>query len=408
MAKNKMKKPNRFMWFIYTLYSRLYYGLKYHMKYNREEMKKRNKKEGCIIIYNHSSNYDHYISTASFKYTHVHYVITKHFYFNKKLRVILSSVSSIPREQFKSDITSIKNIKRVIENGGIVSIAPAGQITVHGELPYVDKAIIKLLKFCKCDVYALQIHGNYLAFPKWHKVKRNFPIRTEFVKVLEKDKIKSLSDEEVYNKVIESINVCDRNDQKKNHYIIKSKDLIKGLDNVLYYCPKCKSKYTLKAEHNHLICEKCHNDVKMNEYGFLEPASDDCVMFENETEWYRYQKELLKKQIKENKLHIEGEYLLKHNINEEWVLEDVGTGKLVLTNDEFYYDGMIQDKHVLKKFNLEQMVQIPFDVAVRLTIPDDEGTFQLHPLKNPKQIMEFVQAIDAMHELKMENEEQGN
>lgn len=146
----------------------------------------------------------------------------------------------------------------------------------------------------------------------------------------------------------------------------------------------------------------------MNEYGFLEPASDDCVMFENETEWYRYQKELLKKQIKENKLHIEGEYLLKHNIKEEWVLEDVGTGKLVLTNNEFYYDGMIQDKHVLKKFNLEQMVQIPFDVAVRLTIPDDEGTFQLHPLINPKQIMEFVQAIDAMHELKMENEEQGN
>ena len=140
----------------------------------------------------------------------------------------------------------------------------------------------------------------------------------------------------------------------------------------------------------------------MDEYGFLRPVGDDCIMFENEAEWYKYQKELPKKEIKENKLHIEGDFLLKRNINDEWTLEDVGTGKLVLTNNSFYYDGTILDKHVLKKFNLEQLIQIPFDVAVRLTVPDDEGTFQFRPLNNPKQIMEYVQAIDAMRELRQE------
>ncbi len=401
-TKKGIKKPNIFAWIFYTFCSRVFLFFKHHIKYDRKAFKKRNKKEGCIVIYNHDSNFDHYITTASFKYTRTHYVITKHFYFSKKLRKILDIVAAVPREQFKSDITSIKTIKKIIDSGGIITIAPAGQIAVHGEMPYIDKAIVKLLKFCKVDIYALQMHGNYLAYPKWHKVKRSFPLHTNFLKVMSKEDLQTLNDDDIYSTVVECLNFCDLDEQKVNPKVIKSKDLIKGLDNILYYCPKCKSKYTLNAENNRLVCSKCHNTVRMDEYGFLRPVGDDCIMFENEAEWYKYQKELLKKEIKENRLHIESEFLLKRNINDEWTLEDVGTGKLVLTNNSFYYDGTILDKHVLKKFNLEQLIQIPFDVAVRLTVPDDEGTFQFRPLNNPKQIMEYVQAIDAMRELRQE------
>ena len=405
MAKknNKgFKKPNIFAWIFYTFCSRVFLLFKHHIKDDRKAFKKRNKKEGCIVIYNHDSNYDHYITTAAFKYTRTHYVITKHFYFSKRLRKILTLVGTVPREQFKSDITSIKTIKKIVDSGGIITIAPAGQIAVNGQMPYIDRAIVKLLKFCKVDVYALQMHGNYLAYPKWHKVKRIFPIHTNFLKVMTKDDLRTLSDDEIYNNVVKCLDFCDLDEQKVNPKEIKSKDAIKGLDNILYYCPKCKSKYTLSAENNRLVCSKCHNTIRMDKYGFMHPVGDDCVMFENEAEWYKYQKEMLKEEIKQNKLHIEGEFLLKNNIDEEWTLEDVGTGKLVLTNNAFYYDGTIRDKKVLKKFNLEQLIQIPFDVAVRLTIPDDEGTFQFHPLGNPKQIMEYVQAIDAMREIKQE------
>ena len=319
---------------------------------------------------------------------------------NKRCLLLVPNINLL--EQFKSDITSIKTIKKIIDSGGIITIAPAGQIAVHGEMPYIDKAIVKLLKFCKVDIYALQMHGNYLAYPKWHKVKRSFPLHTNFVKVMSKEDLQTLSDDDIYGNVVKYLDFCDLDEQKVNPKVIKSKDLIKGLDNILYYCPKCKSKYTLTTENNRLVCGKCPNTVRMDEYGFLRPVGDDCIMFENEAEWYKYQKELLKKEIKENKLHIEGDFLLNRNINDECTLEDVGTGKIVLTNNSFYYDGTLLDKHVLKKFNLEQLIQIPFDVAVRLTVPDDEGTFQFRPLNNPKQIMEYVQAIDAMRELRQE------
>ena len=61
-------------------------------------------------------------------------------------------------------------------------------------MPYIDPAIVKLVKLCKVDVYALRIYGGYLAYPKWHKVKRNFPIKSEFVKVLNKEDLEELND----------------------------------------------------------------------------------------------------------------------------------------------------------------------------------------------------------------------
>ncbi len=401
--KNKKKnriKGNLFAWLFYTFCSRIFLFFKHHIKYNRKVFKKRNKKEGCLVIYNHMSNMDHFVTTSSFKYRRANYVITKHFYFNKTLRKILDCVCAIPREQFKSDLISIRKMKKVIDKKGIVAIAPAGQISVHGELIYIDKAIVKLIRFCKADVYALQLHGDYLAYPKWRRTKRNYPLSSEFVKVFEKTDLEKLTDDEIYEKTIKSLDVSDHEYQKRHLHKIKGKALIEGLEAITYYCPKCKSKHTFKTEGNLMTCQKCGNQIKMNQYGFLEPASSDCVMFASEYLWYEYEKLLIKDAILKGMLHIEGHYKLMRNINDPWILEEVGSGKVVLTNNEFYYDGMINNEHVRKNFNLEQIFQLPFGVAKRFDVPDEEGTFEFRPIDNPNQVIEYVQAIDVMREIK--------
>lgn len=405
MAENKKKKTkfkaNIFIWWFYTIVSKIYLLFKGSLKTKNKVFKKRNKKEGCLVLYNHTSNKDHFITTAAFNYTRVNYVITKHFYFNKTLRPILQVVKTIPRDQFKSDLLSIKNIKKAIDNKGVVAIAPAGQITIHGDMLYIDRAIVKLVRLCKCDVYSLRIYGGYLAFPKWRQTKRRFPVSTEFVKVFSKDEIALLTDDEIYNRVVLSIDVKDRNMQLEKPRKIKGKNIIKGLDNVLYYCPNCKSKYTTTTDGNIMTCSKCNNKVRMNEYGFLEPVGTETVMFENEYEWYKYQKDLIKKEIVSGSYHLEGKYELYRETNEEWKIEKVGEGKLVLTNDEFYYEGTINGEEVVKKFALDHLLQLPFDVAKRFDVPDDDGKFEFRPLENNKQVMEFVQAIDAMREIRI-------
>lgn len=406
MARNKKKKekvaPSRLAWFIYVTFGRLYMLFKNRIKVNREVFKNRNKTEGCIVIYNHSSNKDHFFTTFSFGYTRAVYVVTTHFFFSKKIRPLLKWVHAIPKEQFKADIGSIKKIKRALQQNLPVAIAPAGQITVHGDSLMIDPSIAKLIKMCKVDVYAIQIHGSYFAYPKWRKYRRKSPIQTEFVKVFDKTELDDLSDEEIYQKTCAAIDICDRDEIHRFQYHLKSEGLMEGIEKILYQCPKCMSKYQMITHQSLLECKNCLNTIKMNEKGLLEGVGNDYVLMQNETDWYKWEQKNMKNDIQQGKFHLEGKFRLYHNLHKPYDLEEVGIGKLVLTTSTFYYEGTIDGKQVKKEFKLERLSQLPFEVNTHFDIPDDDGCFEFKPVKGERSsiIIEFVQAIEAMYQLR--------
>ena len=84
MKKKKKEnlKPNGFAWLIYRTYSAIAMKLKFNVKYDRSEFNARNKKEGCVVLYNHACNYDHFISTAFFFLVLVFFFISNCFLFN--------------------------------------------------------------------------------------------------------------------------------------------------------------------------------------------------------------------------------------------------------------------------------------------------------------------------------------
>lgn len=403
MKKNKQGrenvKPNAFLWFIYVTVSKIFTKFKNGLKVDRTAFKKRNKKEGCIIIYNHSCKYDHFLTTASIGYNRTAYVISSHFYYNKILRYALNFVKAISKEQFKSDIGTIKKIKRALQNRLPVAIAPAGQITMHGEQLLIDKAIIKLLKMCNVDVYAIQIHGAYFAYPKWRKYSRKVRIRSNFVKLFSKEDLKTLTDDELYEKTCKTIDVNDRLEQPIYQYNLKSKGLAEGLETILYRCPKCCKKETLQTSENKLYCASCGNSATMNNKGYLEGIGNDYIVMNTEASWYNYQKNCLIREIKNNKLYIEGNFKLFRNIDAQYVIEEVGEGKVVLTTDELYYEGTVRGEKIRKNFKLESLVQLPFEPNHHFDIPDDEGYFEFKPVDGeaPSKVIQFVQAVETLY-----------
>lgn len=404
MNKNKKEKvaPSRLAWFIYVTLGRIYMFFKNKITVNRKEFKNRNKKEGCIVIYNHASNKDHFFTTFSFGYTRAVYVVSTHFFFSKKLSRILKWVRAIPKEQFKADIGAIKKIKRALQQGLPIAIAPAGQITVHGDALSIDPSIIKLLKMCKVDVYAIQIHGNYFAYPKWRKYRRKSPIHTEFVKVFDKNELETLSDEHAYQKVCDAIYVNDRLEISQFHYNLKSKALIEGLENVLYQCPKCRTKYQMISNTDTMQCQNCGYSVTMNRHGLLESSNGDTLIIKNETDWYKWEQKNMIESINAGTFYLEGKFRLYHNLFDEYVLDEVGSGKVVLTATEFYYEGSFDGTMIKKNFKLERLSQLPFEVRSHFDIPDDDGCFEFKPTDNEKYstIIEFVQAIDIMSQMR--------
>ena len=61
-------------------------------------------------------------------------------------------------------------------------------------------------------------------------------------------------------------------------------------------------------------------------------------------------------------------------------------------------------KEYVKEFNLKIAVQLPFVPAVRFNIPDEEGMLEFVP-ENKREVMEWVQAIAAYQQVKLEEEQ---
>lgn len=404
--KNKKEKvmPSIFAWFIYSTASQILLKFLNKVKIDRKAFKNRNKKEGCIVLYNHTSKYDHFLTTAAFRYTRAAYVISTHFYFKSKIRVLLKLVRAIPKEQFKSDISTIKKIKRALQHKLPVAIAPVGQITMHGECLHLDKSIVKLLKMCNVDVYTATLHGSYFAWPKWMIKSRKNPVLVKFDKLFDKEQLKQLSEDEIYSKVYTSLDVVDRNEVDKYNYNLKPENLILGIEDMLYKCPKCNSKDSLTTVDNIITCHSCGYSVKMNSRGVFEKNSNDEVLFDNEAKWYNWEKEEILENVKNNTLYLTGTFDIYHNINKDYELVNLGTGNVVLTNDELYYEGMFNGEQKRIDFKLFALTQLPFETRNHFAIPSDEGTFEFKPANGEKasKIAQFVQSIEVLSNYKKE------
>ena len=392
--KEKVKEPILAA-FLFSLISKIYLALFYKVKINREVLKKQ--KRGCILIYNHYSNKDHYFMAAAMHYRRVNFVLSGHFFFNKVFAFILNFARAIKKDQFKPDLVAIRKIRKVIDQNGIVAIAPAGQVSIDGAPIYISKAIVKLIRMCKADVIALQMRGTHLCLPKWRLGKRHCAINLKFVNVLEKESIDNYTDDEIYNAVVESLSINEYTDQKTLMRKITGKNIMSGLENLLIKCPKCNEMYSHVVDKRTMTCTKCGNSVVMDDYGLIHGKTNDDVYFENEALWYRYQKEEFTKELADPNFSYSCKVRMSNNLKNEKKLEFVNEGVITLTNNRFYYES---DNYV-KEFNYDLLVQLPFSISpidrVYFEVPDSEGTFSFRPTENRQDIIRFVQYIDIIN-----------
>lgn len=400
--QSKFKKANPIVWFIFFTFSRIFMKIKGRIKWDNKVLRQRNKKEGAIILFNHLTNHDHFICAANAGFARLTYVVSNYYMRNPLTNILLRLVRAIDKVQFRTDLVCIRKMKRAVEHKGLVAIAPAGQVSIHGELTYVDPSIVKLLKLCKVDVYAFQVYGGYICLPKWRtdRKSRRTRIRVKTIKVISKEELSMLSDEEILNKVIEAINVSEHAVQKVEPQKLNFKNRIEGIENILYVCPKCKEKYAHVTKGAIMKCKHCGNEIFMDEYAFIKPASPDDICFENEAVWYDWQSKLIEEKFKQDDFHMENRFKLYRNLRNPKKMEEVGEGKLTMTKNALYYDGTSSGEVIHKEFSFDILTQLPFSPGRHFEVPDGDGSFQFRPLDEPETILEWVQTIDTINSLK--------
>ena len=123
-----------------------------------------------------------------------------------------------------------------------------------------------------------------------------------------KEEIASMSDEEIFARVYEAINISDHLMQATSPVLVKNNHAIEGLENVLYVCPKCKCKNTYVSHGLEMKCNKCGNTIVMDSHARIHAKTSDDVCFPNESRWYEWQSELIKEAF------LKDDFILENNV----------------------------------------------------------------------------------------------
>jgi DNA-directed RNA polymerase subunit RPC12/RpoP len=254
------------------------------------------------------------------------------------LKGILRFMGCIPKEQFQPDTKAVKNIIHVIRRGDVVALYPAGQSTFDGEATWIDDSIARLLKKLNVPVVTAHVSGAFIACPKWDLGLRKSRIDVSIDVLLRPHELATLTHQEIYRKVKDALYFDDYEWQKKNLVKASKPHSAKGLERVLYICPRCKTEFNMRTQRNRLWCTSCGNTALMNEYGLLQPADDDCIIFETPTAWSRWQMQYYRQQVNSQAFsYSEPAYLVKISKYGKYV--KVGGGTAEINIDHFSYRG---------------------------------------------------------------------
>lgn len=286
MAKNKKwcKFRHRVVTFlarpVLALWSRCKYGIK---------IKKYKKRGQYLVLMNHQTAFDQFFLGLTFKGP-MYYISSEDLYSNGWVsRIIRFIVAPIPIKKQTTDVRAVMNCIKVAREGGSIAMAPEGNRTYSGKTVHINKAVSPLAKKLGLPIAFLRIEGGYGVQPRWSDVCRKGKMRSYVSKVLQPDEYKQMTDEQLYNVILQELDV---NEACVNGEY-KHKKLAEYLERAIYVCPKCGLS-SFESHDDVIECKNCGLQVRYLPTKQLEGINCD-FDFEFVNDWYEYQCDFINK-----------------------------------------------------------------------------------------------------------------
>lgn len=266
LAHRNYKSPSRFMGFVNQSLTAIL-GKKYNCEYT--VIDDINEEKGpAFVIFNHLSRFDHIFLTQIMKPKRYNIVAAHNEFFRGAQYYLFKAGKVIPKTNFSLDKTTMKAIKKVIGEGGIVCFAPEGMTPMDGKNHPVVPGTGKMFKAYNVPVYQIELRGQFMIASKVCLDERlGGKCFATIRKLYTPETLATMTAEEID----EDLNNRFRHDefewQKEHHYKYDLKgNSCKNLEDLCFMCPSCKSYFAMKSEGNKLYCTKCGNGTEMNEY----------------------------------------------------------------------------------------------------------------------------------------------
>ncbi len=321
--------------------------------------KKEVKNKQVILLADHATKDAYKYVLHGYPFATPNVVIGYQNIFKKGLFKLLLKGGIIPKKLYQADTKAVLDMLKVLKMGGSLCLFPEGYQSASGSTLPIFMGTAGLLKKTGVTVVLCKSYGAYLVRPRY-KLKENKGHQEFRYEILfTEDELKELSEEQICEKLLERFRYNDFEENKirrNKYYGPKGEPLAKGIDSILYYCPKCHSEFTLKTEGEEIICEHCGNTVLLNEYYDLIPkTSEDRLPFSTVDDWYKYQRKLVAEEVKSPFFY---QYECDiYDLHTEKLYSDpmycCGEGTVTLTNETIRYQGTRHGEEVDLTFDVK-------------------------------------------------------
>ena len=298
-----------------------------------------------IFISNHASRLDYIFTGVPVYPKKMNYVAGYNEFHRLHLSMVFRLLHVIPKKNFIPDIYTIKEVSRVLKNGGRICIFPEGMSSISGANQPVAIGTGKMIKKFKLPVYYSVIRGGYLTSPKYNLRDRCGKVEVEINQLFTPEELEILTPAEIEEKINKAIYHDDYawNKVAQNHYDI-GENGAENLEDLLFWCPKCGKQHVMTTEGNKIFCKECGNGATLLDTYEMVPFDDTCVIPETQTKWFDMERELIKKEVADENFRMEEKVELGMlpdykllSPNDTSVI--VGKGKLVLDRTGLTYTG---------------------------------------------------------------------
>jgi 1-acyl-sn-glycerol-3-phosphate acyltransferase/ribosomal protein S27AE len=345
LLKRKIHKAPAFLYYALVGIVRVLFFKKFgvHIRY---KVRPRDIPSPYIVVSNHASRLDYiYSCTAFFPHT-LNYVVGYNEFFRSHLAGLFRAIQVIPKKNFIPDSYAIREISRVLREGGRVILFPEGMSSISGSNQPCAIASGKLLKHFKLPVLLMKISGGYLTSPKFNLNDRPGRVDVEVDLLFSPEDLEAKGAEEIQLSLDAAIAHDDYAWNKKNRVPYQGgASLAQGLHTLLYWCPRCDSEFSMKSEGNRITCSRCGNGAELNEYYDLVPLDSESVIPETPRVWYDLQRKKVREWVRNGDFELRENVRLgvlprDHYLKNQATSEICGEGKILLNGAGFHFQGL--------------------------------------------------------------------
>ncbi len=402
LISRKIKKPNPFLMFIVMLVLGILNKV-YKVKFSYDYDPKTIKKGPTILLASHASRLEFIYMIYGFKRTDVNIVCGYQNIIKKGLYNLFIKLGIISKYLYQPDILCVKNVLKVLKRNGTVVIFPEGIQSTSGSMHPINPATIQFIKRSKANVIVSTSKGAYLATNRYSKDRKKGYIGVDFSLVLTPDKLESLSEEQIYEALIEKFRYNDFAFNKIARYkYIGKKPNAYGIEKILYKCPECHNEYTLSTEGDTIVCKHCGMKVQVNEYYDLVPIKGKVP--KDIDEWYKWQRRCVLKEVVDDnfELSFTGSICtlkldkLRKEPKDRKVLS---IGKATLNNKGLSFNGELNGEVIDFFFNAKSLYSLTLSTKGYLEFYCNNDYFMIVPDDKTQCLIKWTLASEEIHNL---------